>query len=62
MEGRHDIAYEYQTEQRSANERELHPLNDLLCYVRQYTRKRPDVVAVTCFGAGFILGWKLKPW
>ena len=62
MGDRHDIAYEYQAEQRSANERELHPLPDLLCYLRQYTRERPEVVALTCFGVGFILGWKLKPW
>jgi hypothetical protein len=61
MADRLDIAYEYPAEQRSANERELHPLPDLLCYLRRYSRERPEVVALTCFGVGFILGWKLKP-
>jgi hypothetical protein len=40
----------------------LKPLEDLLIYLREYTRERPEVVALTCFGIGFILGWKLKPW
>jgi hypothetical protein len=62
MDDRNNIAYECQTEERSSNEMELHPVNDLMCYLRQYTRERPEVVALTCFGVGFILGWKLKPW
>lgn len=40
----------------------LKPLDDLLTYLREYARERPEVVALTCFGIGFILGWKLKPW
>ena len=40
----------------------LKPLDDLLIYLREYARERPEVVALTCFGIGFILGWKLKPW
>jgi hypothetical protein len=40
----------------------LHPATDLADYVREYSRQRPEVVAIVCFGLGFILGWKLKPW
>jgi hypothetical protein len=35
---------------------------DLLGYLKEYARERPGVVAVCCFGAGFVLGWKLKLW
>ena len=35
---------------------------DLSTYFRNYARERPDVVALWCFGVGFVLGWKLKPW
>ena len=41
---------------------ELHPIEDVITYVREYARERPEVVALTCFAVGFILGWKLKPW
>lgn len=41
---------------------ELQPWTDLVEYVREYTRERPEVVACICFGLGFVLGWKLKPW
>lgn len=41
---------------------EMRPFDDLLSYLREYTRERPEVVALTCFGIGFVLGWKLKPW
>ena len=40
----------------------LKPVDDLLIYLREYARERPEVVALTCFGIGFLLGWKLKPW
>ena len=40
----------------------LTPTNDLMEYFQQYTRERPEVVALWCFGIGFVLGWKLKPW
>jgi hypothetical protein len=33
-----------------------------MCYLRNYARERPDVAALWCFGIGFVLGWKLKPW
>lgn len=35
---------------------------DVVGYFRQYVRQRPEVVALWCFGVGFVLGWKLKPW
>jgi hypothetical protein len=41
---------------------ELHPVEDVVQYVCEYTRQRPERVALTCFAVGFILGWRLKPW
>ena len=35
---------------------------DALAVFQQYAKDRPDVVAFTCLGVGFVLGWKLKPW
>ena len=40
----------------------LRPYSDLVQCVRQYTRERPEVVALWCLGIGFVLGWKLKMW
>ncbi len=40
----------------------LQPYDDLYKYFQEYARERPDVVAMWCFGIGFVLGWKLKPW
>lgn len=40
----------------------LKPFEDLMIYLKEYARERPEVVALTCFGVGFVLGWKLKPW
>ena len=51
-----------QHEQGEHGDHQLRPLDDLMAYVAQYTRERPDVVVFTCLGIGFILGWKLKPW
>jgi hypothetical protein len=51
----------YRAEPFSAEEH-LKPFDDLIIYLREYARERPEVVALTCFGIGFILGWKLKPW
>jgi hypothetical protein len=31
-------------------------------HFREYGRERPEVVALWCFGIGFVVGWKLKPW
>jgi hypothetical protein len=40
----------------------MHPFDDLLEYARTYARERPETFALACFGVGFILGWRLKPW
>jgi len=53
---------EREPERGTAGERELRPLHDLSVYLREYSRARPGVVALTCLGVGFILGWRLKPW
>jgi hypothetical protein len=37
-------------------------LADATEFLRDYSRSRPEVVALWAFGIGFILGWKLKPW
>jgi hypothetical protein len=45
-----------------AAENAMQPFDDLYKYFQDYARERPDVVALWCFGIGFVLGWKLKPW
>ena len=40
----------------------LHPTDDFVTYLREYARQKPDIAALWCFGIGFVLGWKLKPW
>jgi len=39
-----------------------HPTQDLTQYCREYARENPEIVALWCFGVGFVLGWRLKPW
>jgi hypothetical protein len=53
-----------QRSQRSGNQVEdaMQPFDDMYKYFQEYARERPDVVALWCFGIGFVLGWKLKPW
>ena len=41
---------------------QMQPAQDLANYLKGYARQRPEVAALWCFGIGFILGWKLKPW
>lgn len=41
---------------------EMIPSQDLVHYLKEYARERPEVAALWCFGIGFVLGWKLKPW
>ncbi len=36
--------------------------HDLIEYISDYARENPETAALWCFGIGFILGWKLKPW
>jgi len=38
------------------------PAEDIVEYLKTYAKEKPDVAALWCFGVGFILGWKLKPW
>jgi hypothetical protein len=38
------------------------PIDDLVKYCKEYAQERPEVCALWCFGIGFVLGWKLKPW
>lgn len=41
---------------------ELQPSKDIVQYMKDYAREKPDVAALWCFGVGFVIGWKLKPW
>ena len=41
---------------------ERRPAADMIQYLRDYAKAKPDVAALWCFGIGFVLGWKLKPW
>jgi predicted methyltransferase len=41
---------------------EMQPIQDIVEHMKDYARERPEVAALWCFGMGFILGWKLKPW
>lgn len=38
------------------------PLEDLVQYARDYARQQPEMAALWCLGAGFILGWKFRAW
>lgn len=38
------------------------PMEDFMKYLRDFAREKPDQAALWCFGIGFVLGWKLKPW
>ena len=57
-----DVGYQAEPNSRHEEGQELRPLDDLMAYAREYLRENPEVAALTCFGIGFILGWKLKPW
>ncbi len=41
---------------------QLQPAVDVVDYLRQYARQKPDVAALWCLGVGIIIGWKIKPW
>lgn len=60
MDYREDVGYETMTA--LGEDANLHPVEDMMAYLREYARERPEVVALTCFAVGFILGWRLKPW
>ncbi len=40
----------------------MKPSEDIFEYLTTYAKQKPDVAALWCFGIGFVLGWKLKPW
>lgn len=40
----------------------LRPASDIIEYLKEYASQKPEAAALWCFGLGFILGWKLKPW
>ena len=40
----------------------LQTTKSALEHFREYGRERPAIVALWCFGIGFVLGWKLKLW
>jgi hypothetical protein len=61
MDYREDIGYET-TLAALEDEGRLHPVEDILAYLREYARERPEAMALTCLAVGFVLGWKLKPW
>jgi hypothetical protein len=37
-------------------------MNDIGQAIARYCRQRPAVAACTLFTAGFLVGWKIKPW
>lgn len=41
---------------------EMEVARDVIDYLKEYAREKPEVAALWCFGIGFVLGWKLKPW
>lgn len=34
----------------------------LVTYLREYAENDPCAAAMWCFGLGFVVGWKMKPW
>lgn len=46
----------------STRPQQMHPSKDLVKYIRDYAKEKPDAAALWCFGIGFVVGWKLKPW
>ncbi len=43
-------------------EETLQSCDDLMTCARNYAKVHPETAALWCFGVGFLLGWKLKPW
>jgi hypothetical protein len=35
---------------------------DIAEHFKEYAQENPSTCAMWCFLAGFVLGWKLKPW
>lgn len=34
----------------------------IIDHLKEYVRENPGNAALWCFGVGFVLGWRLKPW
>lgn len=49
-------------QKQASSDRVLQPTKDVVEYVREYARQKPDVAALWCFGLGIVVGWKAKPW
>jgi len=50
------------TNRAHVNEHGVRPMEDIVTYLRDFAHEQPEVAAMWCFGIGFVLGWKLKPW
>jgi hypothetical protein len=50
------------SQSQTSSSHELDLGHDLIDYLKEYAREKPEVAALWCLGIGFILGWKLKPW
>jgi hypothetical protein len=48
--------------QRPVAQSEADVARDVMDYLKEYAREKPEVAALWCLGIGFIIGWKLKPW
>jgi hypothetical protein len=59
---RPETPYSTKTGEFSGEMQTHRPLEDLMHYFVEYAREKPEVAALWCFGIGFVLGWKLKPW
>ncbi|QDU37172.1 hypothetical protein Mal4_14810 [Maioricimonas rarisocia] len=55
-------SYGTNSKQEHAQSGELQPSKDFVQYLKEYAQEKPDVAALWCFGIGFVVGWKLKPW
>lgn len=53
---------ESQNESRIRTELRTETTKSALEHFREYGCERPGIVALWCFGVGFVLGWKIKPW
>ena len=58
-----DTATKNQPQQaRPSNQSDKNPSQDLVEYLKDFAKERPEAAALWCLGIGFVLGWKLKPW
>jgi len=37
-------------------------MSDLVKHLGEFAKENPSGAALWCFGIGFVLGWRLKPW